>query len=138
VRVRFRKGGAFRLGCGGPCELYFDTVCLIGSLGFLQARITPEAARRSVHLSACGLYHALCHAAVFEPEPLSPRAFAKAAFFLMRTQRYLETGKYRCVSPHCCRCSMPKSARCFVRSDEILFRRTLRGLTAPPLLGVRK
>lgn len=75
-------------------SFYFDTVCLIGSLGFLQARITPEAARRSVHLSACGLYHALCHAAVFEPEPLSPRAFAKAAFFLMRTQRYLETGKY--------------------------------------------
>lgn len=75
-------------------SFYFDTDCLIGNLAFLRARITPEAAKRSIHLSACGLYHSLCHAAAFEAEPLSDRAFSKAAFFLLRTRCFLETGSY--------------------------------------------
>lgn len=75
-------------------SFYFDTTCLVGSLSFLQTRVSREAARRSVCLSACGLYHTLCHAAVFEANPVSPRALAKSAFFLLRTQRYVETGIY--------------------------------------------
>lgn len=75
-------------------SFYFDTDCLIGSLEFLRPRVTPEAARRSVHLSACGLYHALCHAAVFEAEPLSAETVAKSAFFLLRTREYQRTGVY--------------------------------------------
>ena len=73
---------------------YFDTICFLGDLAFLQDRVTADAAKRSVHLSACSLYHSLCHAAVFEEKPLSPAAISKAAFFIMRTQRYIETGVY--------------------------------------------
>lgn len=73
---------------------YFDTACFLGDLTFLKDRVTVDAARRSVRLSACGLYHSLCHAAVFEEKPLSPYTVAKTVFFLMRTQRYIETGIY--------------------------------------------
>ena len=89
--------GQAELAAWDPADLvsfYFDTTCLVGSLAFLRPRITPEAAKRSVHLSACALYHALCHASVFEAEPLSPHAFSKAAFFLLRTRCFLETGSY--------------------------------------------
>lgn len=75
-------------------SFYYDTDCLVGSLSFLGERITRDAAKRSVRLSACGLYHALCHAAVFEAEPMREEAFAKAAFFLLRTRVYVETGSY--------------------------------------------
>lgn len=71
---------------------YFDTECLLGSLDFLLPHIKREAARNSAHQAACGLYHALCHAAVFEPVPLSARAFAKSAFFLLRARNYAQTG----------------------------------------------
>ena len=73
---------------------YFDTVCLIGNLDFLRPRLTREAAQRSAHQAACGLYHALCHAAVFEPEPLDARAFAKGLFFLLRAKCFAETGAF--------------------------------------------
>lgn len=79
---------------GELISFYYDTVSLLGSLDFLRPRITREAARRSVHQSACALYHALCHASVFEPEPLDDRAFAKSLFFLLRTKRYAETGEF--------------------------------------------
>ena len=73
---------------------YFDTVCLIGSLDFLRPLLTREAAQRSAHQAACGLYHALCHAAVFEPETLDARAFAKGLFFLLRAKCFAETGAF--------------------------------------------
>lgn len=73
---------------------YFDTVCLIGSLDYLRPRLTREAAQRSAHQAACGLYHALCHAAVFESEPLNARAFAKGLFFLLRAKCFAETGVF--------------------------------------------
>jgi predicted nucleotidyltransferase len=73
---------------------YFDTVCLIGSLDFLCPRLTREAAQRSAHQAACGLYHALCHGAVFETEPLDARAFAKGVFFLLRANCFATTGVF--------------------------------------------
>ena len=73
---------------------YFDTVCLIGNLDFLRPHLTREAAKRSAQQAACGLYHALCHAAVFEEEPLDARAFAKGLFFLLRARGYAETGVF--------------------------------------------
>ena len=73
---------------------YFDTVCLIGNLDFLRPLLTREAAQRSAHQAACKLYHALCHAAVFEPEALDARAFAKGLFFLLRAKCFAETGAF--------------------------------------------
>lgn len=73
---------------------YFDTVCLLGSLEFLRPRISRKAAERSVHLSACTLYHALCHASVFEPELPDSRALAKGFFFLLRAKHFAETGEF--------------------------------------------
>ena len=73
---------------------YFDTLCLMGSLDFLRPLLTREAARRSAHQAACGLYHALCHAAVFEESPLDAHAFAKGLFFLLRARRFAETGVF--------------------------------------------
>ena len=73
---------------------YFDTVCLIGNLDFLRPHLTREAAKRSAQQAACGLYHALCHAAVFESQPLDARAFAKGLFFLLRARCYAKTGLF--------------------------------------------
>ena len=74
---------------------YFDTLCLMGSLDFLHPLLTREAAQRSAHQAACGLYHALCHAAVFEQDPPDARAFAKGLFFLLRAKGYAETGVFK-------------------------------------------
>ncbi len=79
---------------GELAGFYFDTVCCIGSLDFLLPRISREAARRSAHQAACGLYHALCHAAVFESDAPDLTAFAKGVFFLLRAKRYSETGAF--------------------------------------------
>ncbi len=79
---------------GELISFYYDTVSLLGSLDFLRPRISREAARRSVHSSACAIYHAFCHASVFEPEPVDSRAFAKSLFFLLRAKHYAETGEF--------------------------------------------
>ena len=79
---------------GELVSFYFDTVCLLGNLDFLRPRISREAAQRNAHISACALYHALCHASVFEAEPPDARAIAKGFFFLLRVKYYAETGEF--------------------------------------------
>ncbi len=85
---------------GELVSFYFDTVCLLGNLDFLHPRFSRDAARRNVHQSACALFHALCHASVFEPEPLDSRAFAKGIYFLLRTKCYAETGEFHLRLDH--------------------------------------
>lgn len=79
---------------GELVNFYFDTLCLLGDLEFLRPRLTREAARRSVHQAASGLYHALCHASVFEAEQLDACAFAKGLFFLLRAKYFAEGGAF--------------------------------------------
>lgn len=89
--------GKAELACWEPSELvsfYFDTKPLMGDLEFLRPLLTAEAARRAVHGGACGIYHACCHNVLFEDSAEVLLSLYKAAFFVLRTKAFLETGEF--------------------------------------------
>ncbi len=89
--------GKAELACWEPSELvsfYFDTLPLRGDLEFLRPNITAEAARRAVHGGACGIYHACCHNVLFDQSAEVLLSLYKAAFFVLRTKAFCETGEF--------------------------------------------
>ncbi len=89
--------GRAELACWEPSELvsfYFDTLPLRGDLEFLRPNITAEAARRAVHGGACGIYHACCHNVLFDQSAEVLLSLYKAAFFVLRTKAFCETGEF--------------------------------------------
>ena len=89
--------GKAELACWEPSELvsfYFDTLPLRGDLEFLRPLVTEDAARRAVHSGACGIYHACCHNVLFDRSAEVLQALYKAAFFVLRTKAFLETGEF--------------------------------------------
>lgn len=89
--------GKAELACWEPSELvsfYFDTLPLRGDLEFLRPNLTAEAARRAVHGGACGIYHACCHNVLFDRSAEVLLSLYKAAFFVLRTKAFCETGEF--------------------------------------------
>lgn len=75
-------------------QFYFDTKVLLGSLEWIQNRITQDAVRQAVITGAGTLYHAACHSYLFENAEKNLRGLYKTAFFLLQAKEYLRTGKY--------------------------------------------
>lgn len=71
-----------------------DTRTMAGNLDELIPAITEDDARRSVLVSACGIYHACCHNLLHEKSPEILCELLKGAFFTLRAKHYCETGDF--------------------------------------------
>lgn len=73
-----------------------DTVAIYGTLPFAATDFTREDAREAAIIGASGIYHATCHAAVFDGdmEPSILRELAKAAIFTLQALEFARTGNY--------------------------------------------
>ncbi|MDD4312502.1 MAG: nucleotidyltransferase domain-containing protein [Eubacteriales bacterium] len=72
-----------------------DTHAYYGSLHELLPPIDQMDIARSAKISACNLYHAVCHAAIHDSDPAEAlKGLYKAAFFLLQIVYYRNTGDY--------------------------------------------
>lgn len=74
--------------------LYFDTVPLYGSLGFLSRLFDEGAAAKAVRDGACSIYHGCCHNYLYEKSEDTLEALCKSAFFVLRAKYFCESGLY--------------------------------------------
>ena len=76
-------------------QLKLDTVSVYGSLEELLPPIGPEELAQAVRTGASALYHAACHAALFDAAPQEALpALRKSAFFVLRLAHCRRTGQY--------------------------------------------
>ncbi|NHM13562.1 nucleotidyltransferase domain-containing protein [Xiamenia xianingshaonis] len=73
-----------------------DTVPLHGKLPFAPSDFTREEAKDAARIGASGIYHATCHAAVFDGDAEEDvlRELAKGAFFTLQALHFSRTGEY--------------------------------------------
>ncbi len=72
-----------------------DTRPYHGSLNELLPNIEHQDVINSVKISASGLYHSCCHAAVHTPSNIDTlKSMYKSAFFLLQAVYYLRNGAY--------------------------------------------
>lgn len=72
-----------------------DTLSYYGALDTLLPNIEDKDILDSVKISASGLYHACCHAAIHMPQDANViKGMYKSAFFLLQALCYLRNGVY--------------------------------------------
>ncbi len=72
-----------------------DTRAYFGDLHILLPSIERLDIAASAKISACNLYHAVCHAAVHDSDPAEAlKGLYKGAFFLLQIVYYLNNGEY--------------------------------------------
>ena len=79
------------------CHLLNTTADYFGKLSALTPEYTKDDIKNFVKLSACNLYHALCHDYLFSPNEKSPARLAdfyKQVFFILQNIQYLKTGEF--------------------------------------------
>lgn len=75
-------------------QFCYDTVPVFGGLNELRGSLTIEDAMRSVHVGACGIYHACCHNLLHERSDDILAGLRKAAFFALRAKYFCESGEF--------------------------------------------
>lgn len=72
-----------------------DTHAYFGNLHLLLPPIERQDITASAKISACNLYHAVCHAAIHDSDPAEAlKGLYKGAFFLLQLDYYLNYGVY--------------------------------------------
>ena len=72
-----------------------DTHAYYGNLQLLLPPIERQDIAVSAKISACNLYHAVCHAAIHDSDPAEAlKGMYKGAFFLLQLDYYLNHGTY--------------------------------------------
>lgn len=73
-----------------------DTVSVCGRLPFSPADFTRDDACEAARIGASGIYHATCHALVFDGEARADilRELAKSAVFVLQALHFARTGAY--------------------------------------------
>ena len=77
-------------------NLVNDTNIRYGSFDFMDTKFTAEEAKLAADACASGIYHALCHTAVFEPNMLPDllQGCLKSVFFGIRAKHFAQTGEF--------------------------------------------
>lgn len=76
-------------------QLYCDTKAFIGTLSDFIAPFDTDEIRQAVVAGASAIYHAAAHSLVFDPVPEeAAKPLCKSAFFVIRCERFLQTGAY--------------------------------------------
>lgn len=73
-----------------------DTISIYGEMPFTPSDFTREDAKEAARIGASGIYHAVCHSAVFDgdAEGAILRELAKGASFTLQALCFSRTGKY--------------------------------------------
>lgn len=76
-------------------QFYHDTQAVSGSLPGIDP-FTKEDALQAARIGASGIYHAACHAYVFDGDAADSilKSLFKGAFFTMQAARFARTGTY--------------------------------------------
>ncbi len=80
--------------CADLFSFYYDTTPIYGDMHPLLERIDGEAIRRSIHISACNLYHMCVHNILHEKSSEILQGLYKEAAFVIRALCFTRTGKY--------------------------------------------
>lgn len=77
-------------------QFVHDTVPVCGQMGFSPTDFSRDDAREAARVGASGIYHAVCHAAVFDGETEAGilRQLAKDSSFVLRALHFARTGSY--------------------------------------------
>lgn len=73
-----------------------DTVSVYSEMPFAPSDFTKEDAKEAAKIGASGIYHATCHAAVFDGEAEGEilRQLAKGTSFTLQALHFARTGEY--------------------------------------------
>ena len=76
-------------------QFYNDTVPICGNLPEIPP-FTIDEAMEAARIGASGIYHATCHAVVFDGEAATDilESLYKGAFFTLQALQYVRTGEY--------------------------------------------
>ena len=79
-------------------QFYHDTKTLFGALPKIEP-FTKEDAIKAAHIGASGIYHATCHAFVFDGDAANDilKSLFKSAFFTLQALQFTRTGNYPCT-----------------------------------------
>lgn len=80
--------------CADLFSFYYDTKPIYGDIHQLLERLDEGAIRRSIHISACNLYHMCVHNILHEKSPEILQGLYKEAAFVIRAICFTRTGKY--------------------------------------------
>lgn len=73
-----------------------DTVPIYGEMPFTTSDFTREDAEEATRIGVSGIYHGVCHSAVFDGEAEGSilRELAKGASFVLQASHFARTGEY--------------------------------------------
>ena len=79
-------------------QFYHNTKTLFGALPKIEP-FTKEDAIKAAHIGASGIYHATCHAFVFDGNAANDilKSLFKSAFFTLQALQFTRTGNYPCT-----------------------------------------
>ncbi|MEG1683686.1 MAG: nucleotidyltransferase domain-containing protein [Oscillospiraceae bacterium] len=75
-------------------QFYFDTINIQGSLDTIISPPTALDAKQAVLVGACNIYHGCSHNYLHAMDADALQALYKAAFFVLQTKHFCETGEY--------------------------------------------